>query len=181
MRILLAALNAPKGDLDGNLASHAAMLEQARVQGCQVAVFPELSLTGSVDPRRHPERALTVDAEPVGALLEATSRTGVAAVFGIAERAGPLFHISQLYGHDGRLGGVYRKRHLGEGEEGYQPGHDTGVFQLGAARFGVALCAEGGVDFPWSDAVAGGASVVLFCSVPGLYGRRTEPSGWAGG
>ena len=136
MRILLAALNAPKGDLDGNLASHAAMLEQARVQGCQIAVFPELSLTGSVDPRRHPGRALTVDAEPVRALLEATSRTGVAAVFGIAERAGPLFHITQLYGHDGRLGGVYRKRHLGEGEEGYQPGHDTGVFQLGAARFG---------------------------------------------
>ena len=31
MRILLAALNAPKGDLDGNLASHAAMLEQVHV------------------------------------------------------------------------------------------------------------------------------------------------------
>jgi len=181
MRILLAALNAPKGDLDGNLASHAAVLEQARVQGCQIAVFPELSLTGSVDPRRHPGRALTVDAEPVRALLEATSRTGVAAVFGIAERAGPLFHITQLYGHDGRLGGAYRKRHLGEGEEGYQPGHDTGVFQLGAARFGVALCAEGGVDFPWSDAVAGGASVVLFCSAPGLYGRRTDERGWRDG
>jgi predicted amidohydrolase len=49
MRILLAALNAPKGDLDANLASHAAALEQARVQGCQVAVFPEFSLTGGVD------------------------------------------------------------------------------------------------------------------------------------
>jgi predicted amidohydrolase len=157
------------------------VLEQARVQGCQIAVFPELSLTGSVDPRRHPQRALTVDAEPVRVLLEATSRTGVAAVFGIAERAGRLFHITQLYGHDGRLGGVYRKRHLGEGEEGYQPGHDTGVFQLGAARFGVALCAEGGVDFPWSDAVAGGASVMLFCSAPGLYGRRTDERGWRDG
>jgi len=181
MRILLAALNAPKGDLDANLASHAAVLEQAGVQGCQVAVFPESSLTGSVDPRRHPERALTVDAEPVRALLEATSRTGVAAVFGIAERAGPVFHITQLYGHDGRLGGVYRKRHLGEGEEGYQPGQDTGVFELGAARFGVTLCAEGGVDFPWDDAVAGGASVVCFCSAPGLDGRRTDERGWRDG
>jgi NAD+ synthase (glutamine-hydrolysing) len=165
VRILLAALNARKGDLAGNLASHAAVLEQARVQGCQLAVFPEFSLTGSVDPRRHPERALTVDAEPVRALLEATSRTGVAAVFGIAEHAGPVFHITQLYGHDGRLGGVYRKRHLGEGEEGYRPGNGNGngVFQLGAARFGITLCAEGGVDFPWDDAVAGGASVVCFC------------------
>ena len=53
MRILLAAVNARKGDLAGNLARHASLLEQARVQGCQLAVFPEFSLTGSVDPRRH--------------------------------------------------------------------------------------------------------------------------------
>jgi predicted amidohydrolase len=118
----------------------------------------------------------------VRALLEATSRTGVAALFGIAERAGDNFHITQLYGHDGRLGGVYRKRHLGEDEEGYRPGQGgAGVFQLGAARFGVALCAEGGVDFPWDDAVAGGASVVCFCSAPGLYGRRTDERGWRDG
>ena len=78
MRILLAALNAQKGDLDGNLARHLAVLERARVQGCDVAVFPEFSLTGSVDPRRHPERTLTVDAEPVRALLEGTFRSGVA-------------------------------------------------------------------------------------------------------
>jgi 8-oxo-dGTP pyrophosphatase MutT (NUDIX family) len=55
------------------------------------------------------------------------------------------------------------------------------VFQLGAARFGVALCAEGEVDFPWDDAVAGGASVVCFCSAPGLYGRRTDERGWRDG
>ena len=65
MRILLAALNAQKGDLAGNLARHQAALEQARVQGCQLAVFPEFSLTGSVDTRRHPGRAVAVDAEPV--------------------------------------------------------------------------------------------------------------------
>ena len=41
MRVLLAAVNAPKGDLAGNLASHVAMLELARVQGCHLAVFPD--------------------------------------------------------------------------------------------------------------------------------------------
>ncbi len=86
-----------------------------------------------------------------------------------------------MYGHSGRLGGVYRKRHLGEGEEGYRTGEGPGVFQLGAARFGVALCAEGEVDFPWTDAVAGGAAVVFFCSAPGLDGRRTDERGWREG
>jgi predicted amidohydrolase len=164
MRILLAAMNAQEGDLAGNLSRHLAVLDQARAQGCQVAVFPELSLTGSVDPGRHPGRGLALDAEPVRALLEATWRAGVAAVFGIAERAGAAFHITQVYGHSGRLGGVYRKRHLGEGEQGYRPGDGAGVFQLGAARFGITLCAEGGVDFPWTDAAAGGAAVVFFCA-----------------
>ena len=181
MRVLLAAVDAQKGDLDGNLARHLAVLEQARGQGCDLAVFPEFSLTGSVDPRRHPERALAVDAEPVRALLEGTFRSGVAAVFGVAERAGPAFHITQVYGHGGRLGGVYRKRHLGEGEEGYSTGEAAGVFQLGAARFGVTLCAEAEVDLPWTDAVAGGAAVVFFCSAPGLHGRRTDERGWRQG
>jgi predicted amidohydrolase len=181
MRILLVALNSQKGDFVGNLMRHVAMLEEAQVQGCDVAVFPEFSLTGSVDPRRHPERALSVDAEPVRALLEVTGRTGVAAVFGIAERDNGAFYISQVYGHSGRLGGVYRKRHLGEDELAYRTGEDIGVFQLGAARFGISICAESGVDFPWTEAVAGGAEVVFFCSAPGLYRRRTDEQSWRDG
>jgi len=181
MRILLVALNAGKGDIDGNLARHLDMLEEARLQGCDMAVFPEFSLTGSVDPRRHPERSLTIDAEPVRRLFEATGRAGVAAVFGMAERADDAFYISQVYGHSGRLIGVYRKRHLGEDEFGYRTGDVAGVFQLGAARFGVAICAESEVDFPWDEAVAGGAAVVLHCSAPGLYGRRTDEESWRNG
>ena len=181
MRILLVALNSQKGDFDGNLTQHVAMLEEAQVQGCDVAVFPEFSLTGSVDPCRHPERALSMDAEPVRTLLEATGRTGVAAVFGIAGRDNGGFYISQVYGHSGQLGGVYRKRHLGEDELGYETGESAGVFQLGAARFGITICAESGVDFPWTDAVGGGAEVVFFCSAPGLYRRRTDEQSWRNG
>ena len=50
MRVLLAAVDAQKGDLDGNLARHLAVLEQARAQGCDLAVFPEFSLTGRSTP-----------------------------------------------------------------------------------------------------------------------------------
>jgi predicted amidohydrolase len=181
MRLLLAAFNAPKGDVAGNLERHVAAMERARAEGCELAVFPELSLTGSVDPARHPEHALPVGADPVRALVAATSRTGVAAVFGIAERDGASFHITQAYAHDGRLGGVYRKRHLGEGEEAYQVGRDGQAFEHGAVRFGVTLCAEAGVDFPWTDVASGGGSLVLFCAAPGLYGRRTDQAGWRDG
>jgi predicted amidohydrolase len=65
------------------------------------------------------------------ALLQGTFRSGVAAVFGIAERAGPAFHITQVFGPGGRLGGVYRKRHLAEGEGDYSTGEGAeGVREL---------------------------------------------------
>jgi predicted amidohydrolase len=181
MRVLLAAMNAAKGQVDTNLQRHVEVLEQARSAGCDLAVFPEFSLTGSVDPTRHAERTLRIDAEPVQALIAETRRIDVATVFGIAERAGRAFHITQLYAHGGRLGGRYRKRHLGKDEEGYQPGSERGVFQLGSARFGITICAEGGVDSPWADAAEDEASVVLFCAAPGLHGRRTDEAGWRDG
>jgi predicted amidohydrolase len=181
MRVLLVAMRAAKGRVDANLRAHAELLEQPSEAGCDLAVFPEFSLTGSVDPVRHPGRALTVEAAPVRALAAETRRVGVAAVFGIAERDGAAFHITQLYAHGGRLGGRYRKRHLGEGEEAYRPGSEPVVFQLGAARFGVVICAEGGVDFPWADAAGAGAPLVLFCAAPGLHGRRTDEAGWRDG
>jgi predicted amidohydrolase len=102
-------------------------------------------------------------------------------VFGIAERASDGFYIAQLYAEGGRLAGVYRKRHLGEDETAYRTGDRDGVFQLGAARFGVAICAEGEVELPWAAAADAGAAVVLFCAAPGLYGRRRDEESWRRG
>ena len=57
MRILLAAITCAKGDLDANLATNLAVLADASLAGADLVVFPEMSLTGSVDPTRHRERA----------------------------------------------------------------------------------------------------------------------------
>lgn len=181
MRLLLAAMRCAKGAADANLRRHVELLEKASAAGCGLAVFPELSLTGSVDPTAHPERTVALDAGPVRELIAETGRTGVGAVFGIAERLATGFHITQVVAHDGRLAGVYRKRHLGEGEDGFDVGTGPGVFRLGANRFGVTICAESEVDFPWADAARGGAPLVLFCSAPGLYGRRTDEASWRAG
>jgi predicted amidohydrolase len=140
-------------------------------------VFPEISLTGSVDPATRPERLIALDDPPVRDLAAATRDT-VPALFGVAER-GP--HITQVYAAAGEVVGAYRKRHLGEGEEAYTPGGGPALFEVGAA-FGVAICAEGGVDYPFDEPAAAGAGIVFFCAAPGLYGpRRTEEAAWRAG
>ena len=181
MRALLAAIPAQKGAPRDNAAAHIEVLEAGARSGCDVAVFPEFSLTGSIDPRLQPAAAIPVGSPAVAQVVEATARTGVGAVFGIAERSSDRFFITQLYAHGGMLHGSYRKRHLGEGEESFTPGDQAEVFRLGGASFGIAICAEGGVDFPWRQARQAGAPLIFFCSAPGLSGRRTDEAGWRAG
>ncbi|HEV8064327.1 MAG TPA: carbon-nitrogen hydrolase family protein [Acidimicrobiales bacterium] len=184
MRALLAAVNCPKGDVSGNLQSHLRLLESAARQGCDVAVFPEFSLTGGGDPARFPARAISQSHPAVLQLAEATARFGVTAVFGIAESggtAGTHFFITQLVAHDGELHGFHRKRHLGEDEEAYNVGGGTEVWNVAGTRFGVVICAEARADFTWDALAAAGADVALFCAAPGLYGRRTDEASWRTG
>jgi predicted amidohydrolase len=181
MRLALAAMTSDKGDVECNLGRHVDLMEAGAADGCHLAVFPEFSLTGSVDPIRAPEDLLSLDAAPVHALAAATKSTGIGAVFGIAERGRGGPHITQVYARDGDLVGVQRKRHLGEDEDGYVVAGDDASFSFGSVVFAVAICAESGIDRPWEAAASAGASLVLFCSAPGLYGRRRDEAAWRDG
>jgi predicted amidohydrolase len=182
MRALLAAVRCPKGDVAGNLAAHVRLLTGAASAGCDLAVFPEMSLTGSVNPVTHPEWLIGLEDPAIAALARATGQTGVVACFGIAERsrAGERY-ITQVFAASGQLIGVQRKRHLGEDEEAFTAAAPTVVFGHRGVTFGVAICAEAGFDGPFDEAVAAGASVVLFPAAPGLYGRRTTEDSWRRG
>lgn len=182
LRLMLGSICCQKGDLAGNLARHREILRQASNAQCQIAVFPEMSLTGSIDPRTNPEDLIGIGSQAVLSLVEATQEHSVAAVFGISERTdNGASHITQIYASHGQLLGVYRKRHLGEGEEAYTPGAGNGIFTFGALRFGIAICAEGEVDYPFDEAAAVGADLIFFCAAPGLTGRRTDEDGWRAG
>ncbi len=180
--LMLASIRCEKGDWRRNLATHLDVMSQASGRGCQLAVFPEMSLSGSVDPAKDPDSLLRIESDAVRSVVDATQRHSVGAVFGIAEQADDgVSHIAQIYACQGRLSGVYRKRWLGEGEEGFTQGTAGGIFDYGALRFGIALCSEGAVDRPFDEPVADGAGIVLFCAAPGLHERRTDDRSWAEG
>ncbi|MDQ3992542.1 MAG: NAD+ synthase, partial [Actinomycetota bacterium] len=46
MRLALAQINSVVGDLDGNRARILARLDEARVAGAELVLFPELAVTG---------------------------------------------------------------------------------------------------------------------------------------
>lgn len=181
MRLLLAALQCEKGALEGNLDRHLQVMEQAWREQVDLVVFPEMSLTGSVDPLRHPERAISLDHDAVAAMVTASRRHQTAALFGIGEVGPEGFWITQVAVDNGRVQGVQRKRHLGADEEGFETATATTVFEHGALRFGAVICAESSVARTWEANAEAGASLHLLCAAPGLTGRRTDAAGWRAG
>ena len=187
MRCLLAAICCPKSELHANLGAHLRLIGDARAAGCDLVLFPEMSLTGSADPAVRPEQLIPLDHDAVRRLAAATGIPGVpgvAACFGIAERgADGEPYITQVVASGGGIVGVQRKRHLGEGEEAFRPApRGAGVFGIAGTAVGVAICAEAGYDEPFDDAAASGAGVMLFPAAPGLYGpRRISESSWRRG
>ena len=176
VKVLLAAITCEKGDVDRNLERHRAVLTEAREAGCELAVFPEFSLTGSVDPVGHPERAIEIDHVAIHALVAETHDIG--ALVGFGERAGDEFFITQAFATSGRVIAVQRKRRLGDDEGGFAVGVDALTFESDGGRFGTIICAEGDHDEIW-DAVT--TKIVFYCSAPGLYGRRTTALEWQHG
>jgi predicted amidohydrolase len=182
VRALLAAIRCGKGEVEANLARHVQILADAASAGCDLAVLPEMSLTGSVDLPANPGRLMRVDDQAVSRLVRASQEAGVAICFGIAEQGpGGRPHITQICAAAGQVTGVQRKRHLGEGEESFTAAAGTAVFEHAGVRFGVAICAEAGFDSPFDTATAAGARLILFPAAPGLSGRRTDEASWREG
>jgi predicted amidohydrolase len=182
VRLLLSALRCEKGAVRENLREHERVMREAHDAGCALAVFPEMSLTGSVDPTRSPAEMLALDDPAVTAIAALTAELGVGAVFGISERAerGDAF-ITQVVADRGSIAGVQRKRHLGDDELAYTADDVDSTFDLGGARYAIAICAEGEVERPFAYAVRSSAKVVLFCAAPGLWGRRIDEAAWQRG
>jgi predicted amidohydrolase len=181
VKALLTALNCPKGELEANTRRHVELLEEGARRGADIVVFPEMSLTGSVDPLNWSGYAIGFTHPAVDDICAATERLEIAALVGIAERRDDDVHITQLLAARGDVAGFRRKHTLGEDEDAYRVGPDPAPLRLSTTPIGVAICAESAVDTPFDEAAAAGAPVVFFCAAPGLYGRRLDRAGWQSG
>ncbi|HEX5166336.1 MAG TPA: carbon-nitrogen hydrolase family protein [Thermomicrobiales bacterium] len=174
MRIALVQMRCEKGDVVGNLSRIAVEIEAAAARGASLVVFPEMSITGYIDPARSPEAFLDLESAPVREFVALTADRDLTAIAGIVERnpAGKPY-ITQLVASRGRLAGIYRKNTVVDEEaEWFAPGDGVPVFEHRGVPFGLAICAD--IDNPGVFAALArqGARVVLECAAPGLYGEQ---------
>ena len=176
-RVGLCQLNTVVGDLDGNAARIVDAYERAEAAGCDVAVFPELAITG------YPPEDLLLKPGFVRAnrdsLEKVAAATGnCAAVVGFVDADRDLFNAAAVCA-DGRVVGTYHKRHLPnyavfDEQRYFAPGSEPLVlFEIAGVKVGVSVCEDAWTPFgPIGEQAAGGAELIVNLNASPYYVAR---------
>ncbi|HLI53162.1 MAG TPA: NAD+ synthase [Acidimicrobiales bacterium] len=180
VRIALAQMNPTVGDLEGNAARIVAAIGEAEQAGADLAVFPELAITG------YPPEDLLLKpgfiADNLAAVGKVAAATGsCAAVVGFVDEQLDLYNAAAVCA-GGEIRGVYHKQLLpnyGVFDEQRYFAAGTGaqqLFGIAGVRVGVSICEDA-----WSptgpiavQAAAGAELIVNINASPYSMGRLAE-------
>jgi NAD+ synthase (glutamine-hydrolysing) len=170
VRIALAQIDPTVGDVDGNAAKVAEWIGLAREAGAELAIFPELCVTG------YPAEDLYLKRHFVEASRRAVEElaqgvSGIVAMVGFAEpvAGGGDFrhaHNSLAVLADGAMWAVYRKNHLPnyavfDEQRYFVPGTEPRTIEVAGARVGLTICEDCWVEGPpASTEAAAGAKLI---------------------
>jgi NAD+ synthase (glutamine-hydrolysing) len=177
IRIAACQVNPVVGDLHGNAELVIDALDRAEAAGADVAIFPELVLTG------YPPEDLLLKPGFIGdnldVLQKLAARTGrCAAVIGFVDRARDLHNAAAVCAN-GSVKGVYRKRLLPnyavfDEQRYFAPGSEPlSLYLIGGVRCGVSICEDiWSPAGPVADQAAGGAELILNLNASPYYAGR---------
>src|ERR671911_674816 len=145
MRLALAQINVVVGDLDGNRDRILSALADARGEGADLVLFPELAVTG------YPPEDLLLRPAFVRAAAEslreiAAACTGLTALVGTPWFDRDLFNACAVCA-DGQLKGLYRKRYLPnygvfDEDRYFAPGRELLLLKHGEILIGPTICED---------------------------------------
>jgi len=177
LRVAACQLDLVVGDLDANVDAVLAALETAETAGADLAVFPELAITG------YPPEDLLLKpgfiADNRSALEKLATRTGrCAAVVGFVDSGRDLYNAAAVCAH-GSVQGIYRKRLLPnysvfDEQRYFAAGSDhPTLFVVGGVRVGLTVCEDiWSPTGPMTDQAAGGAELIVNISASPFYAGR---------
>jgi NAD+ synthase (glutamine-hydrolysing) len=176
----LAQIKTQLGNVEQNLEKHLSIIDDARRQGAELVLFPELSLTGYALQDLTPSvaRQPTADDPTFGPLLKASRDLDILVGFVEADQRHRFF-IATAYLSQGEVIHVHRKVYLptyGLFDEGrfFAWGDRLRAFDTRFGRFGALICEDFWHASPpyllWLD----GADVLLLVSASPGRGLNDE-------
>ena len=177
LRVALCQINTTVGDLDGNVGRVLATLDAAEARGCDLAVFPELAVTG------YPPEDLLLKPGFVGDNRRALERVAeasrsCAAVVGFVDVGRDLYNAAAVCAF-GRVQAVYHKQNLPnyavfDEQRYFAPGTGPSpLVEIAGVRVGVSICEDAfSPTGPIAAQAAGGAELVVNINASPYYASR---------
>jgi len=177
LRVALCQINPVVGDLGGNAERIVAALALAEEAEADVAVLPELAITG------YPPEDLVLKPGFVADNLAALSKVAAAtercvAVVGFVDEHLDLYNAAAVCGQ-GEVRGIYHKQELPnygvfDEQRYFAPGRGaTQLFGIGGVRVGVSICEDAwNPQGPIASQAAAGAELVININASPYYRDR---------
>lgn len=141
-RIAVAQMDCKLGDVAANLEKIRTLAEQARADGANLVIFPELATTGYFIADQLDTLAEPVPGPSTASLTNIASELDVWLVVGMAEAGedGAYYNVSVLISPEGIVG-KYRKVHLFDSEKvAFAVGDERALFDTPFGRIGLTIC-----------------------------------------
>lgn len=147
MRTRVVQTEPTLGEVEENAAEVERALREARDDGVDLLVFPEMHLSGYALERADPDPRDLAAAAREELERVAPAADGTTAIVGTPlERGGGVQNAAAIL-DDGEWVGTYAKSHLYDAEaETFEPGDELPVFETSAGALGVMICYD--VEFP---------------------------------
>ncbi|HLL17106.1 MAG TPA: NAD+ synthase [Pyrinomonadaceae bacterium] len=154
MRVTIGQINTTNGDYEGNVAQILRAIEQARRDGSDMVVLPEVAVQGYMSFDWFMDRDVIAHAtEPLDQIVAASA--GLTVIVGTVRPTG-LEHGRKLYNSaavisDGKLIGYADKTLLPEYDvfddpRYFEPSRERRLFDINGVRVGIAVCED-----MWND------------------------------
>jgi predicted amidohydrolase len=161
-RVAATQVDVRHGDVEHNLETHVRLIAETAEAGCDLVVFPELSVTGHNASPEVTRAAEPADGRIARLIQDAARERRIVVSYGFCElHRGTHYNTSALVGPDGPIG-LQRKVHASLDEFlRFRQAYDWSVFDLGFCAVGTAICHDGDFFESWRILALRGAEVVL--------------------
>ena len=145
-------------------------IKWCETEGVDILCCPEAVLGGLADHAQCPvEFAINAESGQLEALFAPLASRSVTAIVGFTETvgAGILYNAAAVF-HDGKVVGIYRKRHPAIRRSVYSAGNRSPIFEVGRLSFGIMICNDSNYPELAADMAAHGARAIFLPSNNGL-------------
>ncbi len=179
IKIDIAQINPIVGDLDGNSQKIIKLTKETHAQGCDLLIFPELSLIGYPPEDLLLREGFIQQMEDKIILIKQSIPKDIAIIFGApSKQDGALYNGAYLI-QNSQLR-VYHKQNLPnygvfDEKRYFESGHETFIFECQGKRIGLVICEDAWTPKVISTTANQGAQIIISINAsPFQVGKHSQ-------